>query len=119
MPLSKGEFRGVQNVLTQRLRRTLEAQDAARRNAYRFRAKASQHLDMQSADNWSAERALELLKAESLKMKVATTRAPNSRRSTRVACALHDMSWIHVLAAGPSGRGRSLPTLATTLAPSR
>ena len=61
VPLSKGEFRGVQNVLTQRLRRTLEAQDAARRNAYRFRAKASQHLDMHSADNWSAERALELL----------------------------------------------------------
>ena len=67
--LNKAEYRGVQNLLTQRLRSTLATQNVARLNAYRFRAKASQHLDIQSADNWSAERALALLTSESLKMK--------------------------------------------------
>lgn len=68
--LSKSEFRGVQNLLTHRVRQTLDAQDVARTNAYRFRAKASQHLDLQASDTWSAERALALLTTESLKMKV-------------------------------------------------
>jgi len=67
--LSKSEFRGVQNLLTHRVRQTLDAQDVARTNAYRFRAKASQHLDLQASDTWSAERALALLTTESLKMK--------------------------------------------------
>ena len=69
--LAKGEFNGVQNLLTQRLRQTLTAQDAARINAYRFRAKAAQHLDLETAGNWSPERALALLTSESLKMKEA------------------------------------------------
>ena len=67
--LSKGEFRGVQNLLTHRLRKTLTAQAASRDNAYRFRAKAVQHLDLAAAANWGAERALSLVTNESLKMK--------------------------------------------------
>lgn len=67
--LCTSEFRGVQNLLTQRLRRTLAAQDSARRNAYHFRTKATQHLEFAAADNWNAQRALNLLNAESLKIK--------------------------------------------------
>ena len=67
--LAKGEFRGVQNLLTMRLRKTLDAQDAARLSAYRFRAKASQHLEVDAATNWSPQRALALLTTESLKIK--------------------------------------------------
>ena len=67
--LCQSEFLCVQNLLTHRLRQTLDAQQASRRNAYRFRAKASQHLDMEAATNWNAERALALLTRESLRMK--------------------------------------------------
>ena len=66
--LNIAEGRGCQNLLTLRLKETLEAQDAARLNAYRFRAKASQHLDIEHP-MMTAQRALNLLTAESLKMK--------------------------------------------------
>ena len=69
--LEKSEWLGLQNLLTHRLRNTLDAQAAARRNAYRFRSKASQHLDIESATNWNPERALGLLTRESLKMKTS------------------------------------------------
>jgi hypothetical protein len=69
--LNQGEFNGVQTLLTQRLRATLNAQDVARTNAYRFRAKVAQHIDLESAGAWSPERALRLLTNESLKLKEA------------------------------------------------
>lgn len=69
--LGKSEFNGMQSLLTQRLKHTLAAQDAARSNAYRFRAKAMQHLDLGAAGSWSPERALGLVNSESLKMKEA------------------------------------------------
>ena len=66
--LNTAEYVGVQNLLTQRLRSTLDAQESGRLNGYRFRAKASQHIDVTRADNWSPSRALSLVTKESLKM---------------------------------------------------
>ena len=59
----------MQQVLTQRLKGSLRAQEAARIAAYRFRAKAAQHVDHCSANSQGVERVLRLITAESLKMK--------------------------------------------------
>ena len=67
--LNASEHRGMQNLLTARLRSTLEAQEDSRNIAYRLRAKASQHLDVGDSRNWSPERALKLVNSESLKIK--------------------------------------------------
>jgi len=67
--LSRGEFQCMQQVLTQRLRGALQAQDAARLAAYRFKAKAAQHIDHTSANGQDVERVMRLIAEESLKMK--------------------------------------------------
>ena len=69
VPLNQSEFIGLQNMLTHRLRKSLNTQADARRTAYRLKAKASHHLELESVANWNAGRALSLVTRESLRMK--------------------------------------------------
>ena len=69
VPLNQAEFIGLQNMLTHRLRKSLNTQANARRTAYRLKAKASHHLELESVANWNAGRALSLVTRESLRMK--------------------------------------------------